>query len=350
MRSAGRTARRPRSSTFRTPRPASRSTSASTPSSSTRSRNRLPAVVGDDSKSKHNDTRQTEHAVARSCLSRLDPRFLIPLQERVLALGTYPESFLYEYEQAAQTAQEISRHDALDSTLRSDEPSLRPVTTAEELQLDVDSLTFSRPGRVARLDELRQCTYNAGSTADPSARPVREGQAPRPRRGTFATQCSRPGQEAGRRALRQLPRLRRLPLPGSRLAARSSSRRRCRYRDTLQQIAGISPARAQVDPPRGSQEDLPLHTNKVSSTGSHAPRSPRSAFPPGRALDPCSRWSAAGSSAGSATGSATSSRLGARRGAGAVLAGRRERLSPPPRRAAGPQHTAGARATGDRTR
>ena len=184
-----------------------------------------------------------------------------------------------------------------------------PVTKGEELELDVESLAFGGNG-VARLDGF-VVFVRARAARRPRARAGHEGQA-EPCRGA-RDRGPQAGAGAGRGAVRPLPRLRRLPLPGSRLrgAARAEGDAGARRAAAAR---GHGRAAARADPPVRAG-DLPLPQQARVLVHRDA-RGAGARLPPGRPLGRGARdRDAAGSPTSSATGSATRSAPGrARRG------------------------------------
>ena len=217
-----------------------------------------------------------------------------------------------------------------------------PVAKDQELELHVDSLAYGGNG-VARLNGFVVFVRRGlPGRHGPGARDEGEAQ---PRRGARG-RGDRGRRRARRRAVRTLPRLRRLPLPGSRVrgAGRGEGgpgRRRARGGSA----ASAEPPLEPIVP----AESVFHYRNKLEySFTQHAGRA-RARVPPGRPLGrgargrPCWLTTDLGNGIRDAVRAwAREERLEAYDQADA------DRLSPSPRRARGTQHRPGPRAARDR--
>ena len=211
-----------------------------------------------------------------------------------------------------------------------------PVRRDDEIELDVESLAYGGNG-VARLNGY-VVFVRRGLPGDRVR--ARVTKVKRNHAEALAVDVLVVGPAARGGAVRALPRLRRLPLPGSRV--RGAAR------------AEAAPGRGLAAPPRRHRRaaargdrpggvDLPLP--QQARVLVHADARGRCArLPQGGPLGRGARDRALLAHVRSRQRDPQPrARLGARGTAGGVFAGRRHRLSPPPRRARRRQHAAGAR-------
>ena len=172
------------------------------------------------------------------------------------------------------------------------------------------------------------------------ARARDEGAAP-PRRGDrHRRPDARP--RARRRAVRALPRVRRLPLPGSRVRRRSSRARSSGSRDSFQRLAGL--ADAPLEPIVPAVEHFG-YRNKMEYSFTQTENGAGARLPPRRPLGRGARDRALlPDDRPRQRDPQPYARLGARGAARRLRPGDAGGLPPPPRRARGPQHRPGARA------
>ena len=230
--------------------------------------NAFQRVVGDDWEWRHDDEdgpNAPSHARASLASS---PQVLIPL-----ATGARPRHvpgrLLLRVRRAAR-AQDL-RHDA-------ELAMAAPVAKGDELELDVDSLAYGGNG-VARLDGF-VVFVRRGLPGDLVR--ARVTKVKRSHAEALAIEVLEPGAGARRGAVRALPRLRRLPLPGSRLrgAARGEG---AQVRDALAADRRASPTR------RSSRSSRPSRRSSTTATSSST-RSRRRPTGPALGFHRAGRW------------------------------------------------------------
>ena len=214
-----------------------------------------------------------------------------------------------------------------------------PVAKNEELELDVESLAYGGNG-VARLDGF-VVFVRRGLAGRPRPRARHEGEA-RLRRGARDRGRSGPGPQRVEAPCAHFP-----ACGGCRfqdLAYEAQlEQKHAQVRDALQRLGGIRRAAARGDRPVRAG-DLPLPQQARVLVHAHAGRA-CARLPPGRPLGRGARARALlAHDRPRQRPPRRRARLGARGGARGVLAGGRQRLPPPPRRARGAQHRPGARA------
>ena len=254
-----------RSSTSRTRRPASRSTSGSTPSSSTDLENAFQRVVGDDWEWRHEDAdgpNAPSHARASLASS---PQVLIPLRDGGPRARHVPGHLLLRVRRAAR-AQGL-RHDALTYGER----MAAPVTKGEELELDVDSLAFGGNG-VARLDGF-VVFVRRGLPGDRVR--ARVTKVKRSHAEALATEVLRPGPERVDAPCAHFP-----ACGGCRfqdLAYEAQlEQKQLQVRDALQRLAGI--AEPPLEPIVPCEPEIFHYRNKLEYSFTTTPEGPALGF------------------------------------------------------------------------
>ena len=218
-----------------------------------------------------------------------------------------------------------------------------PVKKGEELELRVDSLAYGGNG-VARLDGF-VVFVRRGLPGDLVR--ARVTKVKRSHAEALAIEVLEAGRRAGRGAVRPLPGLRRLSLPGSRLRGAGRG----------EGVAGAGRARparrdrrAAARADRAGRVGLPLPQQARVLVHAH-PGGAGARLPPGRPLGRGARdREVLAHDRPRQRDPERRARLGARGGARGLRPGGRQRLPAPPRRPRGPQHRPGARPARDRAR
>ena len=218
-----------------------------------------------------------------------------------------------------------------------------PVKKDEELELDVESLAYGGNG-VARTNGF-VVFVRRGLPGDRVR--ARVTKVKRSHAEALADRRPRAGAAARRGAVRALPRVRRLPLPGSRVRARSSrrSRRRCATRSSASRGIAEPPLEAIVP----CEPEIFHYRNKMEYSFAQTPSGAALGFHKAGRWDEVLDIEKCWLTTDSATAIRDAVRDWAREeGLEPYSQADNTRLPPPPRRPRGAQHRAGARPARDR--
>ena len=220
--------------------------------------------------------RARQNAPSHVRASLMGPQVLVPLADGTLALGTLAGDLLLRVRRAARRARSTSR--------RCSSACVTPPATArravaapvdagdEELELRIDSLAYGGNG-VARLDGF-VVFVRRGLPGRPRARARDEGEA-QPRRGDRRRRA-RAGPAARRGAVRALPGLRRLPLPGSRVRGAARGEGGAGRATRCARIGGHRRAAARADRP--GRVEVFHYRNKLEYSFTQTPDGPALGF------------------------------------------------------------------------